>query len=263
MIQADRIKEYCKRINISYIPLKLSNIIMKAQETQPTYIDFLADALKMEAEMRELHTREVRVKTSRIPPKHDLDEYDFNFVSGISEREMKELRQLAWMDQAYNIVLMGPSGTGKTYIAAGLIYDAIKTGKKGYMFTMQELITCLRSKDISAAAMQTYTRIMHADVVAIDDIMLFPIKKEDSAAFFNLINSLHEKVSLIITTNKSPTEWADTLDDEVLASALLDRLLYKCEVIKLSGASYRMENRQTILKKETKRGRPRKNPEKE
>ena len=110
-----------------------------------------------------------------------------------------------------------------------------------------------------AAAMQTYSRIMHADVVAIDDIMLFPIKKEDSAAFFNLINSLHEKVSLIITTNKAPTEWAETLDDEVLASALLDRLLYKCEVIKLSGASYRMENRQTILKKEVKRGRPRKN----
>jgi DNA replication protein DnaC len=65
---------------------------------------------------------------------------------------------------------------------------------------------------------------------------------------------------LIITTNKSPTEWAETLDDEVLASALLDRLLYKCEVIKLSGASYRMENRKTILKKEVKRGRPRKNP---
>lgn len=259
MIQADNIKEYCSRINLSYIPVKLSSIILKAQESQPTYIDFLADVLKMEAEMRELHTREVRVKTSRIPPKHDLDEYDFNFVSGISEREMNELRQLAWMEQAYNIVLMGPSGTGKTYIASGLIYDAIKRGKKGYLFTMQELITSLRAKDISAAAMQTYSRIMHADVVAIDDIMLFPIKKEDSAAFFNLINSLHEKVSLIITTNKAPTEWAETLDDEVLASALLDRLLYKCEVIKLSGASYRMENRQTILKKEVKRGRPRKN----
>ena len=77
------------------------------------------------------------------------------------------------------------------------------------------------------------------------------------------LNILHEKVSLIITTNKSPTEWAETLDDEVLASALLDRLLYKCEVIKLSGASYRMENRQTILKKEVKRGRPRKNPDNE
>lgn len=93
---------------------------------------------------------------------------------------------------------------------------------------------------------------MHTDVVAIEGIILFPIKKEDSAAFFNLINSLHEKVSLIITTNKSPTEWAETLDDKMLASALLDRLLYKCEVIKLSRVSYRMENRKTILKKKLK-----------
>ena len=260
MTQSETIKECCGRLNLSYIHLKLNNIILRAQEEQPTYIDFLADTLKMEAEMREIHTREVRIKTSRIPLKHDLDEYDFNFVSGISQREMNELRQLTWLEQAYNIVLMGPSGTGKTYIASGLIYDAIKAGKKGYLFTMEELITCLRTKDISAAAMQTYSRILHADIIAIDDIMLFPIKKEDSSAFFNLINTLHEKVSLIITTNKSPTEWAETLDDEVLASALLDRLLYKCEVIKLSGASYRMENRQTILKKDVKRGRPRKNP---
>lgn len=263
MTQTDNIKEYCSRISISYIPQRLSQIILKAQEEHPTYIDFLEEVLKMEAEMREIHTREVRVKMSRIPAKHDLDEYDFNFVSGISERELKELRQLAWLEQAYNIVLMGPSGTGKTYIAAGLIYDAIKSGKKGYLFTMEELITCLRTKDISTAAMQTYTKILHADLIAIDDIMMFPIKKEDSSAFFNLINTLHEKISLIITTNKSPTEWAERLDDEVLASALLDRLLYRCEVVKLAGVSYRMENRKTILKKEVKRGRPRKNPTQE
>ena len=260
MTQSDNIKDYCSRLKLSYIYQRLNSIILKAQENQPTYIDFLEDILRMESEMREAHTREVRVKMSRIPQKHDLDEYDFSFVSGMSERDMRELRQLVWLEQAYNIVLMGPSGTGKTYIAAGLIYDAIKSGKKGYLFTMEEIITCLRTKDISVAAMQTYTKMLNADILAIDDIMLFPVKKEDSADFFNLINTLHEKVSLIITTNKSPTEWAETLDDEVLASALLDRLLYKCEVIKLSGASYRMENRQTILKKETKRGRPRKNP---
>ena len=151
-----------------------------------------------------------------------------------------------------NLVLMGPSGTGKTYIASGLIYDAIKIGKKGYIFTMEELITCLRTKDISTSAMRTYSKILHADLLAIDDIMLFPVKKEDSSAFFNLINTLHEKTSLIITTNKSPAEWAETLDDEVLASALLDRLLYRCEVVKLSGNSYRMENRKTIFEKENK-----------
>ena len=179
--------------------------------------------------------------------------------SAATARRSPGLRERAPLAAAVTL-RMGPSGTGKTYIAAGLIYDAIKSGKKGYLFTMEEIITCLRTKDISVSAMQTYTKMLNADILAIDDIMLFPVKKEDSAAFFNLINTLHEKVSLIITTNKSPTEWAETLDDEVLASALLDRLLYKCEVIKLSGASYRMENRQTILKKEVKRGRPRKNP---
>lgn len=203
MTQAENIKDYCSRLSLSYIHQRLNTIIIKAQENQPTYMDFLAEVLKMESTLREEHTRTVRIKMSRIPPKHDLDDYDFNFVSGISERELKELRHLAWLEQAYNIILMGPSGTGKTYIAAGLIYEAIKVGKKAYIFTMEELITCLRTKDISATAMRTYVKIVHADLLAIDDIMLFPVKKEDSSAFFNLINTLHEKISLIITTNIS------------------------------------------------------------
>ncbi len=81
---------------------------------------------------------------------------------------------------------------------------------------------------------------------------MFPIKKHEAVAFFNLINHLHEKSSVIITTNKSPKQWAETLDDEVLTTALLDRILYRCEVIKLSGDSYRMENRQTIFKQKAK-----------
>lgn len=247
MTQTEKIKAYCDRVNLSYIPSHLGALIMRAQEQKSSYAEFLSDALGLEARMREDTTMRIRVKSSRIPQKHDLDQYDFNFA-GISERQMKELRQLSWLDSAYNLILMGPSGTGKTYIAAGLIYDAIKTGRKGYLMTMEELVTCLRSKDISIAAMRTYNRLMHADIIAIDDIMLFPIRKEDSSAFFNLINTLHEKVSLIITTNKAPTEWAKTLDDEALASALLDRLLFKCEVVKLSGKSYRMENRETIFK---------------
>ena len=83
--------------------------------------------------------------------------------------------------------------------------------------------------------------------LGIDDIMLMPMKKEESVAFFNLINTLHEKTSVIITTNKAPTEWVEILHDEVLATALLDRLLYRCDVVKLSGSSYRMEHRSSFL----------------
>ena len=102
-------------------------------------------------------------------------------------------------------------------------------------------------KPLMPSAMTTYNRLIRADLIAIDDIMLFPVRKEEATGFFNLINTLHERTSLIITTNKAPTEWAKTLDDEVLATAILDRLLYRCEVIKLSGKSYRMGNRKTIF----------------
>ena len=104
---------------------------------------------------------------------------------------------------------------------------------------------------LTVRAVMTYNKILRAQLLAIDDIMLFPVKREEATAFFNLVNTLHEKTSIIITTNKAPTEWVETLNDEILASALLDRLLYRCEVIKFTGSSYRLENRQTIFKTTT------------
>ena len=103
--------------------------------------------------------------------------------------------------------------------------------------------------------MSAYNGYLKSDLFVVDDIMLMPMKKEEAVAFFNLINALHEKTSVIITTNKAPTEWVEVLQDEVLATALLDRLLYRCDVVKLSGSSYRMENRSGFLdnKKEEKR----------
>ncbi len=84
-------------------------------------------------------------------------------------------------------------------------------------------------------------------MLVIDDIKMFPLEKTVAVGLFQLVNQLHEQTSFIITTNKSPKEWAEMLGDEVLATALLDRLLYKCEVIKLTGKSYRLENRRTIF----------------
>ena len=94
---------------------------------------------------------------------------------------------------------------------------------------------------------------MKSHLLVIDDIMMFPLNQQDAVVFFNLINELHDKTSLIITTNKSPKEWADVLKDTVLTTAILDRILYRCEVIKLEGNSYRMVNRKTIFKDKEKK----------
>lgn len=180
--------------------------------------------------------------------RHNLDLFDFNHSEAMSQSRMKELRELTWMEQAYNIILMGPSGTGKTFIASGLVHDAVRAGFRASVMTMEDLVTTIRLKDLSPTCLAAYNRLLKLHLLAIDDIMMFPMKKEEANAFFNLINTLHEKASVIITTNKAPTEWAQRLDDEVLATAILDRLMYRCQIIKLTGDSYRMANRKTIFK---------------
>jgi DNA replication protein DnaC len=192
---------------------------------------------------------ERRIKLARLPRNYNLDVYDYTFASGITKSQLQELRELLWLEQAYNLVLMGPSGTGKTYIAAGLVNDAINKGYRAYFTGMEDLINVLKMKDMTSTALNAYNRYLRAHLIAIDDIMLLPVKKHEAVAFFNLINHLHEKSSIIITTNKAPKQWAEALEDEVLATALLDRILYHCEVVKLDGNSYRMENRKEILKK--------------
>ena len=118
---------------------------------------------------------------------------------------------------------------------------------------MEELIYVLKMKDMTRTAAVEYKRIIKSHLLVIDDIMMFPVTRQDAVAFFNLINELHDKTSLIITTNKSPKQWADVLNDSVLTTALLDRILYRCEVIKLNGSSYRMKNRETIFEKNKKK----------
>lgn len=247
MIINKQITSLCSRLRLYTVPKLLASEAHIAREQEKTHIEFLHDLLLREVQERESKDFQRRLKAASLPARHDLELFDHNYSQGISATRLRELRQLGWLEQTYNLILMGPSGTGKTFITAGLVYEAVKMGYKAYMVTMEDIINIIKMKTLIPSAMTTYNRLLKADIVAIDDIMLFPVKKEDAAGFFNLINTLHEKASLIITTNKAPTEWAKTLDDEALASAILDRLLYRCEVIKLSGMSYRMGNRKTIF----------------
>lgn len=243
----EQIKDLCTKLRLYALPRFIENEAHIAREQEKTHMEFLHDLLAREVQERESKDLQRRLKAANLPSSHDLDNFDHNYSNGITESRLRELRELGWLEQTYNIILMGPSGTGKTFIAGGLIYEAVRQGYKAYIVTMEDIINVIKMKSLIPSAMATYNRWLKADLIAIDDIMLFPVKKEDATGFFNLINTLHEKASIIITTNKAPTEWAKTLDDEVLASAILDRLLYHCEVIKLSGMSYRMGNRKTIF----------------
>lgn len=243
----NKIQSYAEILRLTYLKKSVESTIHQAQIDKPSYLEYTLNLLKREVQQRQKTDYLRRLKMANLPQNHDLQNYDFNFVNGITKGELKQLQELIWLEQNYNVIFMGPSGTGKTYLAAGLVYQAIKQGFKAYFITMEDLINVLRLKEMTSSALGKYNRLLKSHLLAIDDIMMFPMKKNEAVAFFNLIDNLHERSSVIITTNKSPKQWAETLEDEVLASALLDRVLYRCEVVKLSGESYRMENRKTIF----------------
>jgi len=249
MEQIQRVKQYADHLRLTLLRSQAERFIHQAQIDKPTYLEYTCDVLEQEVRQRQKTDMDRRMKMARLPRSHDLNFFDYSFASGINKQQLQQLRELVWVEQAYNIVLMGPSGIGKTFIAAGLVHEAILKGYRAYFTGMEDLINVLKMKEMTSNAMNTYNRYLRAHLIAIDDIMLLPIKKNEAVAFFNMINHLHEQCSIIITTNKSPKQWAEALEDEVLATALLDRLLYHCEVVKLEGNSYRMENRKEILKK--------------
>ena len=244
------IQQHAAYLRLPYLHKHLQEMIHQAQIDNPGYMEFASVLLEKEVELRQRNEYERRIKIANLPRFNDLDRYDYKAPNSIPKVQLMQLRELLWIDQVYNLVLMGPSGRGKTYIAGGLVNDAIQKGYKAYFTTMSDLVRMLSIMEVSKSANNLYKRYMKAHLIAIDDMMMFPMKKHEAVALFNFVNSLHEQCSLIITTNKSPTEWVEVLDDEVLATALLDRILFHCEVVKLDGPSYRMDNRKTIFNAE-------------
>jgi len=242
------IKKQATRLRLSSLSNNISSLIEEAEQQAPSYDELIHHLLDFEIRERDHKQRLLRMKIAKLPLNHDLEHYDFRFSSGISPTQLKQLRELNWLENCYHILMNGPSGTGKTFLSAGLGYDAIKRGYKVCFRNINDILSILRLKELTPTAQKEYKRLSEAQLIVIDDVMTLPIEKADGNRLFVFINQLYESASFIITTNKSPAQWAQALDDEVLATALLDRLLYKCQLIQLQGKSYRMQNRKEIFK---------------
>lgn len=188
----DDIRSYAKCLRLSNFAQNCSDYFHKAQIDKPAYQDFVLNVFKTEVEERQKRELQRRIKKAKLPRFSDLDAFDFNHSAGITRMQLGQLRELAWLDQMYNIILMGPSGTGKTYITGGLIRDAVMKGYKAQFIAMDQLVEILRMKNVSSSAMSAYKHLTKCNLVGIDDIMLMPMKKEEAVAFFNMVNTLYE-----------------------------------------------------------------------
>ena len=206
-LNTEELRMYAKRLRLSNLRANCSDIIHRAQIDKPTYLELISTILKDELNTRQKNDLLRRMRQAKLPKNCDLDHFDFNHSAGITKSQLQQMRALVWLDQMHNVIFMGPSGTGKTFMTAGLIRDAVMRGYRALFITMEGLVNILRTKEVSSSAMNAYSSILKCNLIGIDDIMLMPMKKEEAVAFFNLVNNLHEKTSIIITTNKAPTEW--------------------------------------------------------
>lgn len=227
----------------------LDDLLLQAQVESYSCQRFLSKLLTHELKKREIKQTEKRLKLAAFPEYKTLQEFNVAEQQSLSQKQLNQLQELIWMEQAYSLILLGPSGVGKTLLATGLGVEAIQRGYKVSFVMMDGLINMLKTQEISRTSRAKVKRIIESDMVIIDDLMFMAMDKHEANLFFQLINKLYGQTALIITSNKGPEDWGDLLGDPAITMAILDRIIHKSEIIHLTGDSQRLKNRQTIFGK--------------
>jgi len=209
--------------------------------------DYLLELFRAEAKRREEYATAERIKKAGFPAFKDFDSYDTDFQKGISAKELEILAKLEWLETLYNLILIGPPGTGKTHIALAIGNKAVREGYKVAFSSMDNLVHILKTKEISRKSQSRLCWIKKCDLLIIDEFGYLPVSRTEANFFFALISELYENTSVVITSNKGFEGWAEILGDAILATALLDRLTHRCQIINLTGDGWRLANRKQIF----------------
>lgn len=251
MTDLDKARQLAQGLGFELVPEVLHELLERSVRENLPMNGFLELVLKSEQEFREERRVKNSLKLSGLPVGKSLENFDFAFQRGIPKDKIEMLATCEFAKRKENILLLGQPGVGKTHLAAGLGAKAIQNGFSSAYVTADELIETLRKDDDAGKGRMFRRRYMTTAVLVLDELGFQALDRRDAHLLFKVITHRYERGSTIITSNKNIREWPDMLaGDEILATAILDRLLHHCHVVQIDGKSFRLRNLEKLSRKE-------------
>jgi len=244
-LQHERIAAMCTKLKLERIGTEWPPLAQQAARDEASFAEFLERLLTIENDARLERQRQTLLKLATLPGIKTLEQYDFAFASGAPRLQIQELAALSFVERAENVVLLGPSGVGKTHIATALAYRAAMAGIKTRFISAADLMLQLATARGQGRLKEYFNRaIIGPRMLVVDEIGYLPFGREEANLFFNVVAKRYERGSMVLTSNLPFTQWATTFaDDQTLTAAMLDRLLHHAHIVQIAGESYRLKDK--------------------
>jgi DNA replication protein DnaC len=235
--------------------LRLSGILDTLERRQQeavkgkwSYTDFLQRLLEDEVERRTQKQLGLRVRRAGLNPTKTLESFDFDFNPSINRQQILHLAECDFVREHRNVILCGPTGTGKSHLAQALGQEACRKGFQALLVDTHKLLKHLNGGRADGSWERRLATYLRADVLLLDDFGLKPLTPPGPEDLYDVINERYEQGSVVLTSNRAPAEWPELFGDPLLASAGLDRLAHRAEVVIIRGDSFRAKDRRKLEK---------------